>query len=57
MEKTENRELRITRTFNTSIDLMWEVWTDPNILKTGGDQRDSPPRFKIWTSKKVESGN
>jgi uncharacterized protein YndB with AHSA1/START domain len=29
MEKTENRELRITRTFNASIELMWEVWTEP----------------------------
>ena len=29
MEKTENRELRITRTFKASIELMWEVWTDP----------------------------
>ena len=33
MEKTENRELRITRTFKTSIDLMWEVWTDPEHIK------------------------
>ena len=33
MEKTENRELRITRTFKTSIELMWEVWTDPEHVK------------------------
>lgn len=29
MEKTENREMRITRTFKAPIELMWEVWTDP----------------------------
>ena len=29
MEKTENREMRITRTFDAPIDLMWEVWTNP----------------------------
>ena len=29
MEKTEKKEMRITRTFKTSIDLMWEVWTNP----------------------------
>jgi len=29
METTANRELRITRTFKAPIELMWEVWTDP----------------------------
>ena len=29
MEKTESREMRITRTFKAPIDLMWEVWTNP----------------------------
>jgi uncharacterized protein YndB with AHSA1/START domain len=29
METTTNRELRITRTFKAPIELMWEVWTDP----------------------------
>jgi uncharacterized protein YndB with AHSA1/START domain len=29
MEKTANRELRLTRTFKAPIDLMWEVWTSP----------------------------
>jgi uncharacterized protein YndB with AHSA1/START domain len=29
MEKTENREMRITRTFKAPIELMWEVWTAP----------------------------
>ncbi len=29
MEKTETRELRITRTFKAPVELMWEVWTDP----------------------------
>ena len=29
MEITENKRLRITRTFKASIDLMWEVWTNP----------------------------
>ena len=29
MEKRENRELRIVRTFKAPIELMWEVWTDP----------------------------
>ena len=29
MEKTANREMGITRTFKTSIKLMWEVWTNP----------------------------
>jgi uncharacterized protein YndB with AHSA1/START domain len=29
MEITENREIRIIRTFKAPIDLMWEVWTTP----------------------------
>jgi uncharacterized protein YndB with AHSA1/START domain len=29
MEKTETRELRISRTFKAPVELMWEVWTDP----------------------------
>jgi uncharacterized protein YndB with AHSA1/START domain len=29
MEKTETRELRITRSFKAPIELMWEVWTNP----------------------------
>lgn len=29
MEKIENREMRMTRTFKAPIDLMWEVWTNP----------------------------
>lgn len=29
MEKTESREMRITRIFKAPIELMWEVWTDP----------------------------
>jgi len=29
MEKTTDRELRITRTFKAPITLMWEVWTNP----------------------------
>lgn len=29
MEKTENREMRIIRTFKAPIDLIWEVWTTP----------------------------
>ncbi len=29
MEKTEGREMRITRTIKAPIDLMWKVWTDP----------------------------
>ena len=29
MEKTENREIRITRTFKVAVDLIWEVWTHP----------------------------
>ncbi|MCU7550119.1 SRPBCC family protein [Chitinophagaceae bacterium LB-8] len=29
MEATENREMRITRTFHSPIDLMWEAWTNP----------------------------
>jgi uncharacterized protein YndB with AHSA1/START domain len=33
MEKTENREMRITRTFKASIELMWEVWTNPEHIK------------------------
>ncbi|HEY0669663.1 MAG TPA: SRPBCC domain-containing protein [Sphingobacteriaceae bacterium] len=32
MEDTENREMRITRTFKAPIDLMWEVWTNPEHL-------------------------
>jgi uncharacterized protein YndB with AHSA1/START domain len=33
MERTENRELRITRTFKAPIELMWEVWTDAEHIK------------------------
>lgn len=29
MEKTSNREMRITRTLKAPIDLVWEVWTNP----------------------------
>jgi len=29
MEKIENREMRIVRTFKAPIDLMWEVWINP----------------------------
>lgn len=29
MEKTENRELRISRTLNAPIEMVWEVWTNP----------------------------
>jgi len=29
METTANRELRITKTLNAPIDLVWEVWTKP----------------------------
>lgn len=30
MENKEKRELRITKTFKAPIELLWEVWTDPN---------------------------
>ncbi|MEQ8712107.1 MAG: SRPBCC domain-containing protein [Cyclobacteriaceae bacterium] len=29
MDNIENRQLRQTRTFKVPIDLMWEVWTQP----------------------------
>ncbi|NOW94516.1 SRPBCC domain-containing protein [Mucilaginibacter sp. SG564] len=29
MAKTENHEMRITRTFKAPVELLWEVWTDP----------------------------
>lgn len=29
MERAENREMRITRTLNAPIELVWEVWTSP----------------------------
>ncbi|WP_183575774.1 SRPBCC domain-containing protein [Mucilaginibacter sp. X5P1] len=29
MERTENREMHIARTFKAPIELMWEVWTNP----------------------------
>lgn len=29
MEKAENREMRMIRTFKAPIELMWEVWTNP----------------------------
>lgn len=29
MEQAGNKQLRITRTFKVSIELMWEVWTTP----------------------------
>ncbi|MEJ1238327.1 SRPBCC family protein [Chryseolinea sp. T2] len=30
MENTQNRELRIVRTFRAPIGLMWDVWTNPD---------------------------
>ena len=30
MENTQSRELRIIRTFKAPIELMWEVWTNPD---------------------------
>ena len=30
---TSNRELRISRTLNAPIELVWDVWTDPDHLK------------------------
>jgi uncharacterized protein YndB with AHSA1/START domain len=30
---TSDRELRISRLFNAPIELVWEVWTDPEHLK------------------------
>lgn len=30
MENTENRELRITKTLKAPIELVWEVWTNPD---------------------------
>ena len=30
---TADRELRISRVFNAPIELVWEVWTDPNHIK------------------------
>ncbi|ASS48477.1 MAG: polyketide cyclase [Candidatus Fluviicola riflensis] len=32
MENTENHAIRITGTFNVPLQLMWEVWTDPEHL-------------------------
>ena len=29
MEKTENREMRISKTFKAPMELVWKVWTDP----------------------------
>jgi len=29
MSETENKELRITKTFKAPVELMWEVWTNP----------------------------
>jgi uncharacterized protein YndB with AHSA1/START domain len=29
MEKAENREIRISRTFGAPVELMWEVWITP----------------------------
>jgi uncharacterized protein YndB with AHSA1/START domain len=29
MSEKQNREMRITRTFRASVELMWEVWTNP----------------------------
>jgi uncharacterized protein YndB with AHSA1/START domain len=29
METKENRELRITKTFKAPIEIMWEMWTNP----------------------------
>lgn len=30
---TSDREIRITRTLNAPVSLVWEVWTDPNHIK------------------------
>ncbi|MEQ8811472.1 MAG: SRPBCC family protein [Imperialibacter sp.] len=32
-QDTSDRELRISRLLNAPIELVWEVWTDPNHLK------------------------
>ena len=30
---TANRELKLSRTLNAPVELVWEVWTDPHHLK------------------------
>ena len=37
MEQTGNKELRMSRTFNAPIQLIWKAWTDPaHIIKWWG---------------------
>ncbi|MEQ8244462.1 SRPBCC domain-containing protein [Fulvivirga sp.] len=33
MDNTENRTMRIERTFNAPIELVWTVWTEPDHIK------------------------
>jgi uncharacterized protein YndB with AHSA1/START domain len=33
---TKDRELLITRTLNAPVELVWEVWTKPEHIATGG---------------------
>ena len=33
MENTTDREIRISRLLNAPIELVWEVWTNPNHIK------------------------
>ena len=39
MEKTENREMRISKTFKAPIGLVWKVWTDPEHIVNWHDFR------------------
>ena len=46
---TANREMHITRMLNAPIDLVWEVWTNPeHIANWWGTQADIPTQFIKW---------
>lgn len=38
--KTADRELRISRLLNAPVELVWEVWTNPEHIKNWWDQMD-----------------
>ncbi len=49
MEKANNdtakRELRITRMLSAPIELVWEVWTNPDHIANWWDQANLPTQF------------
>ncbi len=53
MEKANNdtakRELRIPRMLSAPIDVVWEVWTNPDHIAKWWRPNDLPTQFIKWT--------